>query len=145
MAKELGCPIVIHSRDADQECFDTLKASGVMGKNRVQIHCYSGSAEMAKEYVKLGANISLGGAVTFKNARKPVEVARSIPLASLMLETDCPYMAPVPYRGKTNNPTYISYVAEKIAEIRGVDAEEIAEATFRNALDFFGIEYEDKV
>lgn len=142
VAKELGCPIVIHSRDADQECFDTLKASGVMGKNRVQIHCYSGSAEMAKEYVKLGASISLGGALTFKNARRPVEVARSIPLENLMLETDCPYMAPVPYRGKINNPTYIIYVAERIAEIRGVDTEEIAEVTFQNALDFFSIDYE---
>ncbi len=142
LAKELACPIVIHSREADQECFDTLRDSGVMGKNRVQLHCYSGSAEMAKQYVKLGANISLGGAVTFKNARRPVEVAGSIPLESLMLETDCPYMAPVPHRGKINNPTYIGFIAEKIARIRGLKTEEIAEATFQNALDFFNIDYE---
>ena len=99
-----------------------------------------GSAELARQYVKLGADISLAGPVTFKNARKPVEVVQTVPLEHLFVETDSPYMAPVPFRGTTNTPVHVEEVAKKFAEIKGLTLEEVAEATFRNACDFYGIE-----
>ena len=118
-----------------------LKDSGIFGKNRVVIHCFSGSAELARQYVKLGADISLAGPVTFKNARKPVEVVQTVPLEHLFVETDSPYMAPVPFRGTTNTPVHVEEVAKKFAEIKGLTLEEVAETTFRNACDFYGIAY----
>ena len=118
-----------------------LKDSGVFGRNRVVIHCFSGSAELARQYVKLGADISLAGPVTFKNARRPVEVVQTVPLERLFVETDSPYMAPVPFRGQTNTPVHVEEVAKKFAEIKGVSLEEVAETTFRNACDFYGIPY----
>jgi len=103
------------------------------------IHCYSYSAEMAKEYVKMGYYIGIGGVVTFKNAKKLKQVVQEIPLESIVLETDCPYLAPVPYRGKRNSSLYIHYVAEKLAAVKGISVEEIENATYENAKKCFGI------
>ena len=139
-AKEAGCPIVIHSREAEEDTMRILKDSGIFGRNRVVIHCFSGSAELARQYVKLGADISLAGPVTFKNARRPVDVVQTVPLERLFVETDSPYMAPVPFRGQTNTPVHVEEVAKKFAEIKGLTLEEVAETTFRNACGFYGIE-----
>ena len=138
LAKELGLPVVIHSREASQETFDTIKEAQD-GSLRGVMHCYSGSVEMAKEYIKLGFYISIGGPVTFKNARVVGEVAEALPLDKLLIETDCPYLTPEPYRGKRNEPMYVRYVAEKIAEIRNISVEELAKATSTNAKKLFGI------
>lgn len=137
LAKELGLPVVIHTRDAAKETYDILKEAAADGKLKVLMHCYSGSAEMAMDYVKLGFYIALGGAVTFKNARVPRQVALVVPLENLMLETDCPYMTPEPFRGKRNEPKHVKLVAEKIAEIKGVTVDELARATADNAKSFF--------
>jgi len=138
-AKEYSCPVCIHSRDADLDTLEILKKEA-LGRIPVLLHCFSGSAELAKEYVKLGAMISLGGPVTFKNARHSVEVAKEIPLDHLLIETDAPYLTPVPFRGKLNMPQYVEYTARKIAEIRGISYEELAKATLDNALRFYRIE-----
>ena len=104
------------------------------------MHCFSGSVELAREYVKLGFLISLAGPVTFKNAKKAKEVAREIPLEHLLIETDCPYLTPVPYRGKRNEPAYVRYVAEEIARIKEISYEAVADATTENFIKFFGIQ-----
>jgi TatD DNase family protein len=138
LAYSLGLPIIIHDREAHADVFDVLKAK----KDRILggvMHCYSGSWEMAKDFMDLGLYISLGGPVTFKNAKRPVEVAQKIPLDRLVIETDSPYLAPTPHRGKRNNPAYVRLVAEKIAEVRGMTFEEIAEATLNNAKKLFKI------
>ena len=101
------------------------------------IHCYSCSKEMAQEYIKMGFYIGVGGVVTFKNAKKLKEVVENIPLTSIVLETDCPYMAPEPNRGKRNNSAYIRYVAEKIAELKGITYEEVVEQTEKNAREMY--------
>lgn len=137
LAKELGLPVVIHTRDAAKETYDILKDAAADGKLKVLMHCYSGSAEMAMDYARLGFYIALGGAVTFKNARVSREVASVVPLENLMIETDCPYMTPEPFRGKRNEPKYVNLVAEKIAEIKGITVEEFAKATADNARRFF--------
>lgn len=137
LAKELGLPVVIHTRDAAKETYDILKETAADGKLKVLMHCYSGSAEMAMDYAKLGFYIALGGAVTFKNARVPREVASVLPLENLMIETDCPYMTPEPFRGKRNEPKLVSLVAEKIAEIKGITVDELAKATADNTRSFF--------
>ena len=103
------------------------------------IHCYSYSPEMAQEYVKMGYFIGVGGVVTFKNAKKLVKTVEMIPLSSIVLETDCPYMAPEPYRGKRNQSSYIRYVAEKIAELKEMSQEEVIAVTEKNARDLYGI------
>lgn len=139
LAYSLGLPIIIHDREAHADVLDILKAK----KDRILggvMHCYSGSWEMAKDFMDLGLYISLGGPVTFKNAKRPVEVAQKIPLDRLVIETDSPYLAPTPHRGKRNNPAYVRLVAEKIAEVRGMTFEEIAEATLNNAKKLFKIE-----
>lgn len=136
LAKELDLPIIVHERDAAQDVFDII-SSEADGKLRGVIHCYSGSVEMAKEYIKLGFYISFAGPVTFKNAKKPKEVATEIPLEHLLVETDSPYMAPVPYRGKRNDPSYVRYIAETIAELKGISYEQVAEQTNRNAKQLF--------
>ena len=138
LAKELDLPVVIHSRDATKETFDIIKEAQD-GSLRGVLHCFSGSVEMAMEYIKLGFYISLGGPVTFKNARVVREVAEAVPLDKLLIETDCPYLTPEPYRGKRNEPKYVSYVAEKIAQIKNISVEELAKATSANAKDLFGI------
>lgn len=134
LAEETGLPVVIHSREASQETFDLIQATKV---RRGSIHCYSGSAEMAKDYVKMGFHIGVGGVVTFPNAKKLVEVVEAIPLESILIETDCPYLAPVPNRGKRNDSSNLKYVVEKIAEIKGISPEEVAKITEQNAKDLF--------
>ena len=138
LAKELGLPIIIHTRDAAGETFEILK-NNQNGNVKGVLHSYSGSPEMALEYIKMGFYIALGGPVTFKNARVVREVAEAVPLDKLLLETDCPYLTPEPYRGKRNEPVYVKYVAEKIAEVKGVTYEQLVKATNANAKKLFGI------
>ncbi|MBQ3897806.1 MAG: TatD family hydrolase [Clostridia bacterium] len=135
IAKELDLPVIVHDREAHEDTFNILSEMRPKGV----LHCYSGSKEQALQYTEMGFYIGLGGVVTFKNARKAVEVAGAIPLDKLLLETDCPYMAPVPHRGERNDSRLISLVAEKIGEIRGMDPQEIADITNKNAREFFGI------
>ena len=131
LARELDLPVLIHSRDAAADTMEIMKAHAE-GLNGV-IHCYSYSREMAQEYVKMGFYIGVGGVVTFKNGRKLKETVAEIPLESIVLETDCPYLAPEPYRGKRNHSAYIRYVAETSAEIKGVTYEEVVAQTEENA------------
>ena len=136
LAKELDLPVIVHDREAHEDTLELLKRY----KPKGVVHCFSGSAEMAKEIVKLGMYIGLGGAVTFKNARKPREVAAVVPSDRLLIETDCPYMTPVPHRGKRCDSTYIPFTAEVIAEVRGTTAQEILDLTRVNANSLFGLE-----
>lgn len=138
LAKEVNLPMIIHDRDAHEETFNILKEyrAGDLG---CVMHCYAGSVEMAREYIKMGVYISLAGPVTFNNARRAYEVAREIPLDWLLIETDSPYLTPVPYRGKRNQPSYVRFVAEKIAEAKGLSFEEVAQQTTENAKKLFGI------
>ena len=136
LAKEVNLPVVIHSRDASQDTFDIMKKEHA-GTTGGVIHCYSGSLEMAKEYVKLGYYLGIGGVVTFKNSKTLKKVAAQIPLSHLVLETDCPYLAPVPFRGKRNSSAYLTYVAEEIAQLRGISAEEVQQATYENAMRLY--------
>ena len=134
-ANEMNLPLNIHSREAH---LDTLEILKKYNKNSIAIlHCFSGSLEFAKECIKEGIYIALGGVVTFKNAIKAKEVASNIPLEYLLLETDDPYLAPVPYRGKENQPLYVTYVASKIAKLRNTTTEEIAKITTINAERIF--------
>ena len=137
MANRLGLPIVVHDREAHKDTFDILKEENKGSK--VLFHCFSGSVEFMRECVKQGWYIALGGVVTFKNATKMKEVAKEIPLDKLVLETDSPYLTPVPFRGKENKPAYVKYVAEEIANLRGLKIEEIIDITTRNAEGFFNI------
>ena len=135
-ANEMNLPLNIHSRNAH---FDTLEILKKYNKNSTAImHCFSGSYEIAKECIKNGIYISLGGVVTFKNAKNAKEVAKNIPIEYLLLETDDPYLTPVPYRGKENQPSYVKYVCEEIASLRGVTPDEIASKTTENAVKIFG-------
>lgn len=136
LAKKVKLPIVIHNRDATQDIVDILKEEKAADVGGI-MHCFSGSAETALECVKMNFYISLGGPVTFKNAKKPKEVAQAVPLDNLLIETDCPYLAPHPYRGKRNEPAYVKLVAEEIAALKNVSYEEVAEATMRNANRLF--------
>ena len=135
LANEFDMPVVIHDREAHEDTLNLLKKH----KPRGVVHCFSGSAEMAKEILKLGMYIGLGGAVTFKNAKKPCEVAAVVPDDRLLVETDCPYMTPVPHRGERNSSDYIPFTAEKLAEIRNTDAQSIIDITRRNACELFGV------
>ena len=135
LAKELDLPIIVHDREAHGDTIEILKKHRPKGV----LHCFSGSPETATEVLKLGMYIGLGGALTFKNARKAVEVAQMLPLDRLLLETDCPYMAPVPMRGKRNNSAYISYIAEKVAEIKGIDPQTVLDVTTENTKRLFNI------
>lgn len=136
LAKKVDLPIIVHSRDAAQETFDMISQSGL---RKGVIHCFSGSAEMAQEYIKLGFYIGVGGTITFKNARRSVEVVEEIPIESIVIETDCPYLTPMPHRGKRNDSTYLIHIAEKIAEVKNISIEEVARITSKNAKDLFGI------
>lgn len=138
LARELHLPVLIHSREAAADTMEIMKEHG-QGLGGV-IHCYSYSKEMAKEYVKMGYYIGVGGVVTFKNAKKLKETVAEIPLESIVLETDCPYLAPEPFRGKRNNSAYIKYVAEEIARIKSVTYEEVVAQTEVNARNMYGIE-----
>ena len=138
LAKETGLPIIVHSRDAAKDTLDIMKAERADYLNGV-IHCYSYSKEQAKEYMNMGYYLGIGGVVTFKNAKKLKEVVEYAPLDYLLLETDSPYLAPVPYRGKRNCSAYLTYVAEAIAEIKKVSYEEVVRVTRENAGRLFGI------
>ena len=131
MAKETGLPVNIHSRDAAQETFEIMKKEHA-GTTGGVIHCFSSSAQMALEYVKLGYYIGIGGVVTFKNARVMKEVAAAVPLNHIVIETDCPYLAPAPNRGKRNSSLYLPLVIREIAEIKGVTPKEVEDATYAN-------------
>lgn len=134
-ANQMNLPINVHSREAHQDTLEILKK---YNKNSIAImHCFSGSIEFAKECIKEGIYIALGGVVTFKNAQKAKEVAINIPLEYLLLETDDPYLAPTPYRGKENQPLYVKYVAEEIAKLRNISTEEVTKTTTQNALKIF--------
>lgn len=135
LAREKQMPVIIHSREAAADTMEIMKKHA--GDLTGVIHCYSYSAEMAKEYVKMGYYIGVGGVVTFKNARKLKETVEAVPLSSIVLETDCPYLAPVPFRGKRNSSLYLSYVAEEIARIKQVSPEEVTAQTWQNAKDLY--------
>lgn len=135
-AMETNLPVIIHSREASQDTFDIIKS---LKPSKGVIHCYSGSIEMAKEYIKMGFYIGVGGTSTFKNAKKVVEVVKEIPISSILIETDAPYLTPEPYRGKRNDSTYLKYIAENIARIKGLDLESVANITKQNGKKLFEI------
>ena len=137
LANELNLPVVLHCRDAIGDMMTLLQEHRL--KRESLLHCYSGSIESAREFMKLGFSFSFGGVVTFKNASNVINVVSNLPLEKIVLETDCPYMAPVPFRGKMNEPKFIPYIAEKIAEIKSLSVEEIAEKTTKNAEKMFKI------
>ena len=168
LANELKMPIMIHSRDANQLTMDILVEEGAFSEERkswfprrpapadksfvmpdeengsvpdarVQLHCYSGSAEMAEEYIKMGATVSLGGPITFKNGKKAVEVFQRIPAEYVMSETDAPYMAPEPLRGRPNKPYYVEHVVRKMAELKDVSYEDMCETLMANGKRFFDL------
>jgi len=136
LAKSLDIPVAIHSREASKEVFDTIVESGV---TKGVLHCYSGHLPMALDYVKMGFYISLSGTVTYKNANKTREVAEGVPLNRLLIETDCPYLSPVPFRGKRNDSTKLPHIVDAIAEAKGLSHKEIAKATYENTRNLFGI------
>ncbi len=137
LARELDVPVILHIRDAYGDCMDILKAhrDGLKGV----MHCFSGSAQIAKECVNLGLYIAFGGAITFHNARKVVEAAAAVPLNRLLIETDCPYMTPVPFRGERNDPAKICYTCAKLSEIHSMEPEAMAALTQKNGKRLFGI------
>ncbi|SHE41556.1 TatD family hydrolase [Clostridium fallax] len=136
LAEKLGLPVVIHDREAHKDTLDIIKEfPNVKGV----IHCFSGSLEFANECIKLGYYIGFTGVVTFKNAKKIIEVAKNIPLDRMLVETDCPYMAPVPNRGKRNQSSYIKYIIEKISEIRELDSIELSKIFIKNTKEFLKI------
>ena len=135
LAKELDLPIIVHDREAHADTWELLKAH----RPRGVVHCFSGSVEMARDILSLGMVIGLGGAVTFKNAKTPVEVAKYVPLDRILLETDCPYMTPVPYRGQRCDSSHIAVTAERIAEIKGITVEQLLNAAEQNARRLFGL------
>lgn len=137
LASKLDLPVIIHMRDRTQDTYDILKK--YKGKVRGVMHCYSGSLEMAYEFIKLGFYISLGGPVTFKNAKEPKEVAKNIPLDKLLIETDCPFLAPTPFRGKRNESSYVKYVLEEIASLRNISVLEAELQTEKNTVELFRI------
>lgn len=157
IANELKMPIAVHSRDAHKLTMDILieegafseerkswfekrfSPTGEVGDSRVQMHCFSGSSELAEEYIKLGATISLGGPVTFKNGKKAVEVVRRIPIEFLLSETDAPYMAPEPLRGKPNKPQYVEHIVRRMAIIKGIEYADAARILTENGCRFFNI------
>lgn len=149
LAKETKLPVIIHSREAAADTLEIVKEAGsweIAGhagdkENREctcgVIHCYSYSPELAREFVKLGYYIGVGGVVTFKNAKKLKETVQQIPLERILLETDCPYMAPEPYRGKRNDSSYLPYVVDMIAELKAITPEEVERVTWENAMKLF--------
>lgn len=136
IAKEVKKPIIVHDREAHLDSFEILKKTNA-SEVGVVMHCFSGSPEFAMECVKEGFYIALGGVTTFKNAKKAKEVAKIVPLDKLLIETDAPYMTPVPYRGKENQPAYVKFVAEEIAKLRNISFEEVENATTNNACKLF--------
>lgn len=139
LAKELKMPIVVHSRDAAKDTFDILRSEH-NGETGGVIHCFSNSKEMAREYLKMGYYIGIGGVVTFKNAKTVKEVVEYVPLERILVETDCPYLAPVPFRGKRNSSLNLPYIIEEIARIKQVSPQEVEDITCRNAKEMYRIE-----
>lgn len=137
IAKMLNLPVVVHDRDAHLDTFEILQTSGA---ENVLLHCFSGSVEFMKQCTSLGYKIALGGVVTFKNAKTIKEVAKEADMDNLMLETDCPYLAPHPYRGEENSPKYIGFVAKEIANLRNISYDSVVLKTTENAKKFFNIE-----
>lgn len=137
LANELNLPIDIHDRDAHKDTFDLIKEHN--NGSTVVMHCFSGSTEFARECVKAGFYLGLGGVITFKNAKKMKDVAQEIPLENIILETDAPYLTPVPFRGKENQPAYVKYVCEEIANIKGITYDEAAQITTQNAERIFNL------
>ncbi len=135
-AKQYDKPLIIHARDALNDTYQLLKA----GQHRGVMHCYSGSVEMARQFIDIGFYISLSGTVTFKNAKTPKEVAKEIDIHKLLIETDCPYLTPHPYRGKLNEPANVVYIAQEIALQKSMEIENVASITALNAKSLFGIE-----
>ncbi|MEI6286973.1 MAG: TatD family hydrolase [Bacillota bacterium] len=137
LARQVNKPIIIHNRESHADMLDILEnhARGLRGV----FHCYSGSVEMLKQLLDMGLYISVGGPVTFANAKKLLEVVKHIPLNRLLIETDCPYLTPTPYRGKRNEPLYVEYVAEKIAGLLGLPTAALVDTTARNARELFRI------
>lgn len=138
IAKEFNKPVLVHDREAHLDTFEILKKTNA-SQVGVVMHCFSGSPEFAMECVREGFYIALGGVVTFKNAKKTKEVAKVVPLDKLLLETDAPYMAPVPFRGQENQPAFVKFVAQEIADLRGISFEEVASATTKNAQNLLKI------
>lgn len=138
LAREFDLPVIIHSREAAEDTLEIMKEYAV-GLHGV-IHCFSYSKELAKEYVKMGFHIGIGGVVTFSNGKKLKEIAKEIPLDRILLETDCPYLAPTPHRGKRNSSLYIPLIAEEIANLRGISYDEVVAQTEQNAKMLFGIQ-----
>lgn len=145
LAHELDLPVIIHDREAHGDIMDIVRkacSQGLFREKAGVFHCFSGSPEMAAEILRYGFYISFAGPVTFKNARKTSEVIASVPMERILIETDCPYLAPEPHRGTRNEPSYVRYVAGKLAEIKGISLEKAAEMTTMNACSLFGIEYQ---
>ncbi|KEP25210.1 TatD family hydrolase [Bacillus zhangzhouensis] len=138
LAKEVNLPIIIHNRDATEDVVTILKEEGAADVGGI-MHCFTGSLEIAKACMEMNFYISFGGPVTFKNAKKPKEVVKDIPSDRLLIETDCPYLTPAPFRGKRNEPSYVKYIVEQIAELREMSFEELAELTTENAKKVFRI------
>ena len=145
LAAKVDLPVIIHSRDAAEDTMDILKEyggclwNGNQDKRPGVLHCFSNSAQMASQYVKMGYYIGIGGVVTFKNAKKLKEVADKVSIQDIVIETDCPYMSPEPHRGRRNDSSMLKYVADKIAEIKGMTAEEVIGITRKNALKLYRI------
>ena len=136
LARELDLPVIVHDREAHGDCMDIVREFPDV---RGVFHCFSGSAEMAKELARLGWMISFTGVLTYQNARKAVEAAQAVPLDRIMIETDSPYMAPVPHRGKRNHSGYVAHICERLAEVKGTTPEECSRATLANGRRFFRI------
>ena len=139
LAREIGKPAIMHIRDGHGDALNLLRAH----KNELPagvMHCFSGSVEVAREYLDMGFYISFAGPVTFKNAAKLPDVAKYVPADRILVETDSPYLAPVPMRGKRNEPTFVQYTAARVAEIRGEDAQKFAERCLENGLKLFNID-----
>lgn len=143
LARQLGLPVVIHSRDAARDTWEIMKDENAEQTGGV-IHCFSYGKEMAREYLSMGFYLGIGGVLTFKNAKKLVETVSYAPLERLVLETDCPYLAPVPYRGKRNSSLYLPYVVEVLAHIKGKTCEEIVEITEQNARALYRLDEKEK-
>lgn len=139
LAKDIKLPIIIHDRESHEDVMNIVKSEGAASVGGI-FHCFSGSVEMARDVLKNNFHIAVGGSLTFKNAKRPVEVVEYVPMDRLLLETDCPYMTPHPFRGRRNDSTYLRLVAEKVAQIKGLTLEEIIEVTTKNAKTLFKID-----
>jgi TatD DNase family protein len=138
-ARDLNLPVIVHSRNAEYDTLDILKNEKKNSRLKVLVHCFTGDKDFAKKLIDIGCYISISGIVTFKNSFSLVEAVQSIPLANLLVETDSPYLAPMPYRGKVNEPSYIIHTIEKIAKIKSMSAENISNKTTENFLQLFNL------